>query len=157
MRMSKWLIYLLMAGALFFQGFRHPFYMSVTEIFQNPKSQSLEISLKVFSDDLERVIGVPCESPEADAHIMSYLQHNFKLDTDGSPHTLRWVGKESQPDATWIYLEAISASPIRSLTIENRILTEIHEAQRNIVHVKANGQTKSLLLQRGHEREGVTW
>ena len=41
---------------LVFLGFFHPFYVSVTEINHNAKSKTIEISTKIFFDDLERDI-----------------------------------------------------------------------------------------------------
>ena len=35
----------------------HPLYISVTEMEYNPKEQALEISCKVFTDDLEKGLG----------------------------------------------------------------------------------------------------
>ncbi len=37
-------------------GFFHPFYVSVTEINHNAKEQTLEISCKMFAEDLEEIL-----------------------------------------------------------------------------------------------------
>lgn len=36
--------------------FLHPFYVSVTEVAHNPKTKNLEISCKIFFNDLETAL-----------------------------------------------------------------------------------------------------
>ena len=44
------------------------------------------------------------------------------------------------------YLNSKEISKIKSLEVENSILTEIYEEQQNIIQATFNGEKKSLLL-----------
>lgn len=136
----------------------HPFYVSVTEINHNAEAQSLEISIKMFSDDLEEALnqrfgetmnlGLDDEHPDADVYLALYLQDELKLSADGTPLTFTYVGKDAGIEATWAFVEATDVAALQVLSVRNALLTEQFDTQKNMVHVHYQGQTQSLLLQR---------
>lgn len=142
---------------LFTQVVAHEYYVTITQIDYNEQSQSLEISIKFFTDDLEYAmaqskdgqklfLGTEKEAPEADQSIFAYVQGRFQLDVDGTKVTLEWLGKEVELNETWIYLEVKNVASIEQLEISNELLTETFETQTNIIHVNVMGQKKSMLL-----------
>jgi hypothetical protein len=154
--MKRLLFPLLLALALLLAGFAHPFYLSVTEIFHNPQDRSLEITLRVFTDDLELALRQLQEgpvllsgersTPGADALIIVYLGKKISFQADSTYLSWNYVGKEVEPDVTYIYLEINNIENLRSFKAENRLFFELYESQRNLLHLKANGSTKSILM-----------
>ena len=141
---------------LLLSGFTyHEFYVSLCKIDHNPETSSLEITLKIFTNDLEYGItglqdfyglGTEKEPPEADSLIYSYILENFKINLDGNCMKLNYIGKEVELDVTWIYVEIESVPKFDEIEITNRMLTEVLEDQVNIVNVNYNGETLGLLL-----------
>jgi len=145
----------------------HPFYVTVSQIDHNASERTLEITIKFFTDDLQRALEQRAGSPlflgtdrEADAasqRLFEYVVANVELVIDGHAATLRYVGKEVETDATWCYVEVVDvASPTR-ITVTNRLLLDYFDTQSNIVHVKVGGVQKSLLLRDGHVSEQLAF
>ena len=54
----KWFSFFLLTGVQSHSPAteRHPFYISVTEVAHNAKEKSLEVSCKIFADDMEAAL-----------------------------------------------------------------------------------------------------
>jgi hypothetical protein len=135
---------------------KHDFHVCITQITHNPKAATLEITVKIFTDDLERTIrtltgeelrlGDPRESPKADDLMFEYLHNRLQIATDQQARTYKWIGKEVENDVVWCYLEVDNAHKFNTIDITNRILTEIFDDQSNLVHVEVNGATTSMIM-----------
>jgi hypothetical protein len=136
----------------------HPFYVSVTEINHNPEAASLEISIKMFADDLEDALqqrfgetmhlGLEDEHPDADVYLALYLKDELQIEVDGQPVTFAYLGKDANLEAAWCFLEIKNVPAPREVQVRNTLLTELFETQKNMVHVRIGGETQSMLLQR---------
>jgi hypothetical protein len=139
----------------------HPFYVSVCQIDFNSENRTLEIAVKIFTDDFELALeettdrkfflGTPRELKEADELIKAYFEDHLKISLNKSEVELNYLGKEVEIDATWCYIESqtMPSSTLQgTITVTNRILLESFEDQSNIVHINAGGKSKSLLLNR---------
>ena len=137
-------------------AWRHAYYLSICEIDHNPHTKALEITVKIFTDDLEGALeaqgveklnlGTPQEAKHASGHIFEYVQNKLMVIIDGDTVAFTNVGKEVEREVTWCYVEAKNVPPFKKLTVTNRLLIERHEEQANIVHVKTGKVRKSLLL-----------
>jgi len=142
---------------------RHPFYVSICQIDHNAKTKSLEVTFKIFTEDLESALeaqgaerlhlGSERESVKTDRYILSYLKSHVTLQVDGDTVAFKYLGKEIEMDETWCYVEVPNVPSVNKLTIRNSLLMENFEAQQNIVHVKVGGKQKSLVLWKD-KREG---
>lgn len=131
----------------------HKFHFSFTEIDHNQQLNSLEITVRIFTDDLENVLkseeepylrlGDERESPNADYLIENYLKEHFQLQIDDQPTMLRFLGKEVDYDITFCYLELPQVPPTNSMTIKNTILFESFDDQLNRVRVEFNGWSRT--------------
>jgi hypothetical protein len=173
--MKRSIRFLLVLGVLLFaqrmeahvRPLPHDFHVSVTQIHYNVQTQALEISVKIFADDLERSVqalgggdlrlGDPREASDADAIIQGYLRNRLSVKIDDLAMPYSWVGKEVEIDALWCYLEIKNILHLTSLEITNRILTEIFEDQANVVHIEANGLKKSLFLSKSMLSERISF
>lgn len=141
----------------------HPFYVSVCTIDHNSKTKALEITFKIFTEDLESVLeeqiperlylGSQQESSKANRYISNYLQKHVTLQANGDTVAFSFVGKEIEIEETWCYVEVANVPSVSKLTIRNSVLMEKFEAQQNLVHVKVGGKQKSLVLWKD-KREG---
>jgi len=132
----------------------HPFYVSVTQI--DFKENTLQITLKIFSDDLEDAlskkgtaklfIGEKNEHPETEKLIKNYLKEQFKLQINNKDAEWQWIGKETEEDATWCYLEVRNIKKIKTLEVTNTILFELFDSQTNLINTSINNKKKSVIL-----------
>lgn len=134
----------------------HPFYISVCQVDHNPDTGALEMSFRIFMDDLELALetmgterlhlGTEREAEKADLYIDRYLARHVVIEINGSRVNIAFLGKEVDPDAIWCYLEVENIPVLETITMTNTLLLETFEDQVNLVHVNANGQKKSLVF-----------
>lgn len=152
---------------LAFQLTAHPFFISICQIHHNSESNTLEVAIKLFANDLETAmgaeqtsalrLGTDRESADADAHIANYIQQHLLLSVDGTSVTGKFIGKEYEADVVWCYIEVPDISTISKLEVSNRLLMNEFPSQTNVVHVTVNGERKSMLLQKGNARDIVSF
>ncbi|WP_282017910.1 DUF6702 family protein [Salegentibacter mishustinae] len=163
-------ISLILASFFLLSGFKsgaHEFYLSVTEIEYNNEKQSLQIITRVFIDDFEDVLneryGADLQlSEEAEEgavaeNISKYLKQKLRLQVNGEELQLNYLGKEYDADQLILYIEVEDLAPFNKIEVTNEILTDLFDDQKNVVHVKVNDKTKSLLLMRQQETEKLTF
>ncbi len=136
----------------------HKFYVSVTNMVYSEKNESFQITSRIFIDDLEEVLeeryGINAELATAkeadisDAYIEKYFKAKFAIELNGEIAQYSFLGREYDNDVIICYLEltAVKFSDLKSISIQNEILTDLFEEQQNIVHLKWKGQKKSFVL-----------
>lgn len=134
----------------------HPFFVSVTDINHNPKEKTLEISCKMFADDLEKAIGNSVklkldlfnikDSAVAKKGIGDYVKKHLVIKIDGKPTYLEFVGFEREGDALWSYYQVTNVPSVKKMEITNTILHEISTDQINLMHIIVGGVRKSSKL-----------
>ena len=137
----------------------HEFHLSLTEIRHNSESKSLEVSIKLFTDDLlvaleqagapKMELGTENEPPEANELIESYLKAHFKLTVNGKPTDFNYLGKEAELDATWCFLEVNDVKKVQTIEVQNTVLLEAFDDQTNMINLNINGRKKSGLARKG--------
>jgi len=150
---------ILMIQFLNFGTFLHQFYVSITEIEYNQSAHTLEVGIKVFSDDFIFAVEKDCacllhyqtanQRPDTEKLMEQYVLKRFGLKVDDKSLKIQFTGIEPEADVIWIYLEAGGAvAGFSELEVENRLLMEQYSMQTNIVHLKVGNTKKSLLLNR---------
>lgn len=139
-----------------YSSYAHPFYVSICQIDFNKKDCSLEISLKLFADDLllalensgatKIYLGEQEENPQTDTFIFEYLKSNLKFKVNNKTENYSFLGREIETDVIWIYLEIKNISELKKIDVECKLLTEVLDSQSNIIHVNNGDGIKSLLL-----------
>lgn len=134
----------------------HPFYVSVTEMSLNSKTQSLEISCKMFAEDIEDVLKqnykVPVDLSEAKMQaqnnklINDYILKHFSINIASRAAALKFVGFEKENESVYCYFEVLNVPAIQKITVNNTILQDYKQEQINIMHVIVNGNRKSTKL-----------
>ncbi|HRG31638.1 MAG: hypothetical protein JNK69_13300 [Saprospiraceae bacterium] len=144
----------------------HPFYVSVTKINHNEVSRHLEISCKIFTDDLEKALKKDSEQkPDLknqasldlnDKLIQEYLINKLKITIQQKNIELEYLGFENEEEATIIYFESkqIIPTPLE-INVVNNFLTEIIPDQLNIVHYYQGNFHKTYQLSR--KENTINW
>ena len=134
----------------------HPFYVSVTEINHNATDKTLEISCKMFSEDIEQTleknykttldITVEKDKANFDKYLPDYLVRNLSLAVDGKAVKLKYIGYETEKESAYCYFEVENVSAAKKIDITNSILHDFTAEQINIMHVTVNGNRQSTKL-----------
>jgi hypothetical protein len=141
----------------------HKFYVSVTEIEYNEKAHSLQIISRVFVDDFEKLLQTRYDesiqltkngdSDRLTDYIKKYLGQKMEVQLDGKSYKLNYIGKEYEKDRLLFYLEISDVPEFKNIGIKNAILIDMFSEQKNLVHVKYKGETKSLILANGKDED----
>ncbi|HMQ06101.1 MAG TPA: hypothetical protein PKC30_02315 [Saprospiraceae bacterium] len=136
----------------------HNYHVSNCDIKYNQHTQSIQISLHVFIDDIEdalRLTGADHlfilsekETQEAHFHLEEYFNRHLHIFIDGQRAVLDFLGKESSGDymAAWCYFEIYNIVNPKEIEVVNTLLLEVFDDQKNIVTIRKNQQKKSFLL-----------
>ena len=134
----------------------HPFHVSVCEIEHNADNKSLEITHRIFIDDLEEGINRayvsdfdlydPHDRDLVDKRIGEYLLDHFKIYLNGKEASANYLGHEADTEAIWCYVEIEKVKSLKVVTVENSLLMEVFPDQSNIIHINYEGEVKSIQL-----------
>lgn len=135
----------------------HPFHVSVMDMEHNAETHSIEVSHRIFLDDLEFGLKKfhklerldtykPADPEELDRLIGEYLKKKVFVVIDGQDMTFNFLGSELEGDARWCYYEIKDVSSVKEIEITNVALMDVFDDQQNIVHFKNNGVMKSYKL-----------
>ena len=141
----------------------HKEYYSLTKIVFNKNEKALQITMQVFTNDLELSLskqyakalelGTAIEVSEANQLIEQYLLKNFEIKiNDNSVLNYHFLGKEYENDRVFFYLEIKNIEIINSITIRNSVLMETYPEQENIIKLNINKQDKSLFLTSNNDK-----
>lgn len=150
------LIFLLALLPLLSFTIAHKFYVSATDIEYNERQRSLQVISHVFTDDLESLLKTRYnkelylikegEHPAADEFVKQYFQDKLHITVNGKKRSLKYLGKEYDKDQLLVYIEVEDVEPVKSIKVENAVLTDLFPEQKNVVKVEYGGKIKSLLL-----------
>ncbi len=142
----------------------HPIHLSVTEIEYSEKDKALQITSRIFIDDLELSLRNKLKQPDLDIlqpkngltidqMASDYLNDHLKIKLDGKPQILKLLAHEIEDVALVFYMEIENVKKIKSLEVHNDVIMETHEDQSNIVHVTYLSPIKSVRLLRDKPSE----
>lgn len=134
----------------------HKYYVGLTEVNIDSKKHTLDVSTKLFMDDLEAGLlkssnrkvdlSTSVNNKEVQTLLMNYLDANFKINVGGKLLKLKFVGYEVENDAVWCYSEVINFKGKGTVSIFNTLLYESFPEQANLMNVNWDGVSKSVRL-----------
>ena len=135
----------------------HPFFVSVIELNHNPKEKSVEISMRIFTDDFEKALRKfhpdvkidilhPANQQQMNSFVYDYIQKHLQLQLNGKAVQMSFVGYEQQSESIWTYLEVKDVNSVQQIHVTNNLLYDFSESQINMLHAKANGKEHSYKL-----------
>ena len=132
----------------------HKYYISLTKIDYKKESNSIQITLRIFIDDIQETInstynknlelGLPSESKKIDTLINKYIVPKLKVKINNVDRTYTYLGKEYEDEVVFVYLEIENIKVVNSIEIKNNILMEKFPNQKNIIKLNINGVKKTL-------------
>jgi hypothetical protein len=141
---------------------KHPFYVSMTDVSWNPKTKSLEIAVRMFTDDLEKGLSAACKCKidmgndagmqSSKNPLLSYLKTNLRFFSGGKELYPSFEGMEKEEESIWTYLQIDLEKMPENLEIENKLLFSIQEKQTNLVRLRKPGFDKTLQLMNPESR-----
>lgn len=158
---------MLTALLLFFASL-HPIHVSIAEIDHNEEVRALQITLRIFIDDLELSIRNKTSSPEldllnpgtsttTDQLVKDYLSNALRLRVDNKPLKTNYLGHEIEGPAMICYIEVPNVRKFKSIEVTNTAILETHEDQSNLVNVNYKEKVKSLRLTNDRPTGTVTF
>ena len=137
-------------------AYAHPFYVSISSIDFNSNKKQLEISCRIFYDDLELTLKNqqkqkidiinPKNKAQADSAIANYIRNNFRIKLEGQSKNLSYVGYEVEDDVAWCYFVIPQVQQVNKISISNQLLFQDFKTQSNILHVTVGKNRKSAKL-----------
>lgn len=145
----------------------HPFHVSVVEINHNADDKTFEISCKIFTDDLEKVLTRnhkrpidlinPGDRKATDKLVGDYIMKHLTVGADGKGLALNYLGYEREDDVIYTYLEVSGVAAPRKVRVQNQILYDLYTDQTNIVHVIVGESRKSSKLEYPSRELELSW
>jgi hypothetical protein len=135
----------------------HRFHASIAELELNTKTKRAELAIRVFNDDLERALSTGKEkdvrletTADVDQQILRYVREHVTLaDSSGQKVQWLWVGRETEVQSSWIYVEAAFDGPASGWQIADSLFFELFNDQVNSVNVVRDGKKGGLAFTRG--------
>lgn len=142
----------------------HPFYVGVAEIEVNTVDSTIKISLRLFTDDLQKSflkngeIFNPDTTSFNSKFVNGYIKKHFHIIIGNTVNKnseysvgLKLLGWERVEDATWFYLEAKLSDfnpDEKYIKVDNTLLYNAEFEQVNILHFVFDGERISHKMQK---------
>ncbi|MFL2623892.1 MAG: DUF6702 family protein [Flavobacteriaceae bacterium] len=165
--MIKSLIFLILYTILPF----HDFHISHTTLHYNTAQESIEITVRVAIDDLEKTLetkssgklklGNPKENKSSNQYIKNYFDHHLQISINEKMAAYNWIGKEMAKDLHDIYLyfeipNCNSNGNIESIAIENTLFLERSHKQTNIVLVEFEDLNYNITFTKDYTKDTIS-
>ena len=149
----------------------HEFYLSYTSVKHNPENEELFIRIKLFVNDLEESLfeyqslyfqkNSPIENKEN--YIEKYIYSKLSISINEKPIDIQFIGQKlekanlSEDSVIFCELEVCNVPEIKTISIQNKLLTENFDSQANIVVISANGVRNTLNLDKRIPEGKITY
>ncbi len=154
---------LLLLFVVIFLAADHPYHVSFMEMELNNNEKIVEVSLKVFSDDLQQAVNRTSKhrvklggelSDVDELAVKQYIEKHVVPSVNGKPVDLQFLGVESFPDNMWIYF--YFNAPDSTFTLRNSLLFDLYDDQENRVNFTAGTAVKHYRFVKGQESVLIT-
>ncbi len=135
----------------------HPFHLSICELKHDADSKSLQISSRLFLDDLEVALshrrGAKNYFTEVGDSVIKedlkkYFEEHLKVSINGHPRTSQFLGFEIEDNVVWCYLEINKVKSMQEVFLIYTPLIDTFDDQINLAHIRYQGKVRSLKFQR---------
>ncbi|KAB1153208.1 hypothetical protein F7018_17835 [Tenacibaculum aiptasiae] len=158
--MKKLFIALLIVPLLSFSV--HKYYIALTEIEYKEETQSVQMIMNVFMDDIETAINqdfsidlqlsTKKELKNSDEYFFKYLKDHFKIFINNQKFDYNFIGKEYDGNIVYFYLEIENVSSVKSIEVRNDVLIKYFPDQQNLIKASIKKERKSLFLTKKNDK-----
>lgn len=155
MKSVKYIIVLLLFPLFAFTS-AHKYYVSVTQVNYIKEKKALQITTRIFIDDLEKLLqerynksitlSPNKDEKKIDTYIETYIKSKFNISINNKAIDYTFLGKDYDEDIIQCYIEIENIDQISSLSITNKILFDMFDEQKNVVRTHINKKHKSFIL-----------
>ena len=134
----------------------HKFYMAIYQIDYVPQKKRIQITSRIFVDDLNAAIekkyrvksnlGTGQETAQDEVNMKKYLAEKFFLRVNKVVRPMTFLSKEVEANVLICYFRITDVSKIANLEVENSALTEWNSEQQNIIQANITGEKQSVIL-----------
>jgi hypothetical protein len=134
----------------------HKFYISITQVNYVEKQHTIQITTRIFIDDLQKEINnisntnielASDREPKDISKIYNqYLNKHLQFIVNKKKTVYNYIGREYEKDLVIFYLEIENIDEINELEINNRVLYNSFNKQENIVKTNIYNKNKSFIL-----------
>ena len=134
----------------------HKFYVALYQINYVPQKKMLQITARIFVDDLNSAVGKKYtkkinigsenETDEDLILLKKYLSEKFSVKINGHSRPMNLLSKEMEGDVLICYLNIKEVSKVNSIEVYNAINIEGNSEQQNIMHFNVSGVKNTLLF-----------
>lgn len=143
----------------------HDFHASVTQMQYNPKERAFEVSIRMFTDDLEKALATASGGPahlapndKNDPLLERYVRQHFAfVNAQKQPVAFDYVGHEIEADANWVYLQLPHADAFAGGQLKQNVLMELFDDQVNLVNIQYQGQKKTFVFRKNQPVQQVSF
>ncbi len=117
--------------------YAHPHHHSIAIVDYNNKTQQLELSLKILTEDFEKI--------NKDKKASVYLQNNLRIEANSIALTAVFQGREEDHEFMWFYYTFdVELSPVNNIiAVFNTILKTFNKNQFNTVKINLFKQSQA--------------
>lgn len=147
----------------------HDFHVTHTTFHYNDESKSIEITIKVAIEDLERSLENEYSKPlsletkqenkRTEKIITEYFRNHLQFLTNDKNHEYQWVGKEVSDNLHDVYLyfeTRYDDDPkLASITVKNTLFLEVYSDQTNIVLIEFEDEKYNLTFTKDNEAQSL--
>ena len=136
----------------------HPYYVSVSDSVFNQNESSLQITKKIFFDDLELVLKkenknenfdiLNSEKDLVNSYIENYIKRNMFFIVDGKLKELNYLGHEVIDSRINSYFEIMNIKKIETIEIKDTSLINYFETQENLTYFEIDNQRFTMRLRK---------
>ena len=142
---------------LFFSSFAvHKFYVSIYQINYVPEKKMIQITSRIFADDLNTVLnkkfnkkthaGENLESEEDILLLKKYILENLSIKVNDKLQTINYLSKEIEGNVIICYFNIKNISKIKKFEIQNTALLELNDDQQNIMQLNIFNKKENILF-----------
>lgn len=130
----------------------------------NAKEKAFEISIRVFTDDLEKGLAKELNTQvhlapgaKSDEILEKYVRAHFSYASpQKQTRPFNYIGHEVEADANWIYLEMPYTETFRGGMLKQNVLMEMFDDQVNMVNIQYQGQKKTFVFRKNQAVQDVS-
>ena len=137
----------------------HVFYVSITRVKWNVDESRLDVSVRIFTDDLEEAI-VAAGGPrlhlwtdqarkDRERQVAAYLASRLTFRINGEERQWSYTSMEDALDATTCFLQIANVNFVETVEVKNRILIDLFDTQANIMRFEVVDEKKYVNLSKG--------
>lgn len=134
----------------------HKFYVSIYQINYAPEKKMLQITSRIFIDDIndalehkygkKTALGDKNETAADVTLMQQYLTENFLIKVNGQAKPIHLLSHEFENNVIICYLTVQDVAKVKLIEIKNTALFELFPDQQHIINTSVLGEKQSLLL-----------